>query len=194
MSDEHYEDETETTEIPAEAVPKGCITITLDTDQYLSGTLEGIIVESLVRQLSGQIKDRVADAVTHKVTLLADQEFARIARQQLDEFFSKPHQKTNEWGDATGTEVTIREMLVERFARYLDQRVDSNGREERNNSYPTRLDWLLRRLADEPLQEAIDERVGAITKTAKERIQQNVSRWIAEQLAPEINVPRIDGK
>lgn len=177
-----------------DAAPKGHITITIDTDRYISGSLNDKIVDALTTKLSQQIKEQVAEAMAHKVTLMIDQKFARIARQQLDEFFIKPHQMTNKWGEKTGTEVTIREMIVERFAAYLNQRLDSKGRDERSDTYPTRMDWLLRRLCDEPLQDAIDERVGAIAKTAKDRIQANVSRYIAEQLAPEISVPKIEGK
>lgn len=189
-----YEDDydDETTELDAVELPKGGISVTVNMDQWLSGSLNDVLVKSLVANMAGRVEKAVAAAVTEKVLALADQQFQALAEAKLEEFFTKAHQKTNTWGEKSGESYTIRELLLDRFKQYLDTKVDAKSGAEGNYSGSIRrVDFMLNNLAHRPLTAAVNETVKEIADKAKLQIQATVSRYIAEQLAPTISVPAL---
>lgn len=188
-----YEDEDGATEVKADELPKGAITVTINVDQWLNGSLQELVVKSLVNSLQKQISNAVKDAVETKVLELAEAQFQALAAEKLEEFFTKAHRKTNTWGEPTGQSYSVRELLMDKFSEYLSERVDHEGRASSYNGNMARSQWLLNTLAHKPLRAAIDETVKGIADQAKAQIQATVSRYIAEQLAPTISVPAIKG-
>lgn len=186
------EDDDDVTEVDAVVAPNDAITVTIDMNKWLSGSINDVLVNSLVTSLSGSLKHKVGKVVEEKVLELADAQFQALAEAKLEEFFTKSHQKTNTWGEKTGESYTIREMLLDRFKLYLDDKVDAkSGAESSYSGSIRRVDFMLNQLAHKPLQAAIDETVKAFSAQAKAAIQANVSRYIAEQLAPTISVPAL---
>ncbi|NUB12682.1 hypothetical protein GAY28_08150 [Azospirillum brasilense] len=190
--DDDYE-EDETADVKAEELPKGAITVTINVDQWLNGSLQDVVVKSLVNSLQKQISGAVKEAVETKMLELADQQFQALATEKLEEFFTKAHRKTNGWGEPTGQTYSVRELLTDRFQQYLGEKVDSDGRPSSYSGSLPRSQHMLNTLAHKPLQEALNETVKAFTAQAKTQIQASVSRYIAEQLAPTISVPAIKG-
>jgi hypothetical protein len=85
-------------------------------------------------------------------------------------------------------------MLLKQFNEYLEEQVDEKG--EKGGYSRTglrRSQWMLNKLAHEPLQAAVEETVKKIADEAKKQVQASVARYIAEQLTPTVNVPRLKG-
>lgn len=188
-----YDDEDEVTEIDATKTPQGSITVTLDVKQWLNGSLESIIANALVDKVAGMLVKNVQEIVKERVLAMADEKFDALAREKMTEFFLKEHKKTTQWGDPTGEAFTMRELLLDRFQKFMAEKVDDKGNASNYSGNLPRSQWLLNTLAHKPLQEAINQTVTDIREKAKTAVQASVSRYIAEQLSPTINVPKIGG-
>lgn len=187
------EDENDApTQVDAVVAPNDAITVTINMDKWLSGSVNDVLVNSLTHALSAKLKDQVGKAVQEKVFAMVDEQFQALAASKLEEFFTMSHQKTNTWGEKTGQSYTIRELLMDRFKGYLDAKVDANnGSESTYSGSIRRVDFMLNQLAHKPLRDAIDETVKAFSAQAKAAIQTNVARYITEQLAPTISIPSL---
>jgi hypothetical protein len=189
MYNEDDEEVTEiepTTEPPAE-MPKGAITITINMDQYLSsGTLEDLIAKNIERAVSGPIQKVIEKRVEATILEAAKGQFTAHAEKMTAEFFEKEFFKTNQWGSKTGEKTNALEMFAQMFREYLGIKVDDKGNETGYDKNTTRAAFLLRQLAIEPLNAAIKEQVGKVAAEAKTQITNSVSRYIADQLTPQI--------
>jgi hypothetical protein len=171
--------------------PTGSITVTVDFDRYLDGTMRDAIVNQIVVALSDKLEDGVTKLVQQRIEALAREQFDALARAKVQEFFTMAHRKTNTWGEPTGEAVSLREILLDKFRAYLDENVDEKGQVSSYSKSMKRSQWMLNELAHKPLHDAVDQTVQSIAAKAKEQIQASVSRYIAEQLSPRIEVPQL---
>jgi hypothetical protein len=180
-------------EPPAE-LPKGAITITLQLDQYLSsGTLEDLISTNLTRQLTPLIEKVIKQRVEETILKAAKGEFAKHAKQLCHDFFEKDFFEHDRWGSKTGKKTSVIEHFGELFRQYMEQKVNpKNGEESSYSDTIRRTEYIFRSMAINPLNEAIKEKVGQVAAEAKRQIQDSVSRYIADQLSPQMpTVPQL---
>ena len=193
------DEEEEVTELeaspePPAELPKGAITITLQVDKYLSGgTLENLIADNLSRQLSASLEKVIKQRVEETVLKAARGEFAKHAKKLTQEFFEKEFFEHDRWGGKTGKKTTALEYFGELFRQYMDQTVDpKNGNDSTYSGAVKRTSYIVRSMSIEPLNEAIKEKVGQVAAEAKRQIQDSVSRYIADQLTPQMpSVPQL---
>lgn len=194
--DEEDEELTEldaSPEPPAE-LPNGAITITLQLDKYLgSGTLENLIAENLTRQLTPLIEKVIKQRVEETILKAARGEFSKHAKKLTQEFFEKEFEEHTQWGSKTGKKTTPMEYFGELFNQYMRQTVNAeNGQDSTYSGAVTRTAYIVRSMAIAPLNAAIKEKVGEVAAEAKKQIQDSVSRYIADQLTPQMpNVPQL---
>jgi hypothetical protein len=168
----------------------GRLTATLDINEYMEGSIRERIEERLVNLIAEKIGKRMDEVIGARILELADKEWNKSAKAKVDEFFSKPCRKTNNYGEETGGSITMRELLIERFDKYLTAKVNNRG-EESYNGDTTRAQRMLDDLIKKPLQDAVTETVKKIADKAREQVQASVSRYIAEQLSPTISAPQL---
>jgi hypothetical protein len=169
------------------------LAITLDLSDWHEDVTMKEIENKVVAELTGRLKEQVATVVRETVVSLADAEFKKIAKSELEKVLTKGFKKTNEYGEPIGSETSIREMLLAQFKEYISEPVDSEGRREsysRNGSL-TRSQYIINKMAHGPLMDAVQETVKKIGEEAKKQIQASVSKYIAEQLTPVIHVPQL---
>lgn len=167
------------------------ISVELSLDEYFENNIMAHLTTMLEAKIESSMESQVEAIVRCKVEELANKEFNKIAKSKVEEFFTKAHHKTDYYGHPTGQSESLIEVLTKKFGEYLDQSVDDNGQPSSYSKSLKRSQWMLNKLAHEPLQKAIEETVQGIAKKAKEQIQSSVSRYIAEQLAPTISVPQL---
>ena len=167
------------------------IAVSVDLDKYFEDSIMGQIEQQIVAKIESRLESTITKLVQTTVEKLADKQFDRLAKAKLEEFFVKSHQKTDYYGSPTGESVSLVQVLEKKFADYLEQSVDDNGQPSSYSESLKRSQWMLNKLAHEPLQQAVNETVKSITAKAKEQIQASVSRYITEQLAPTISVPQL---
>lgn len=192
-----YEEEQPPAEVDAKATAPGAVTVTVNVDQWLNGSLEDVVVQSLTAHITGRlsatIEKAVKAAVDTKIMDLVNGKFAELAEARVIEFFIKAHSKTDAWGNVKGEPVSIQDLLLVKFDQYMDEKVDGKGRKSTysGDNKLTRAQWMLNTLAHDGLKAAVEQTVADISAKAKEQIQANVTRYITEQLTPNIEVPKL---
>jgi hypothetical protein len=195
--DDDFEDE-EPTELemspePPVELPRGSITITLQLDKYLrGGTLEDLIANNLSKQISSSLEKVIRARVEQTILDMAKGEFEKHTQQMVQKYFEKDFYKTNNYGQKTGEKISLVEYFGNLYQEYLAKKVDTKGNESSYNEGVPRVVYFMQKLAIEPLNEAIKQQVGQVAVKAKEQIQNSVSRYIADQLTPQMpTVPQL---
>lgn len=141
------------------------------------------------RTVEKRINEAIAKAIDDKINTVIGERADAIIRDTLD----KPRRKTNAWGQPTGPEVSFGEIIPEIASSYLDERVNSKGVREdyQNDKSPRRVDWIIATLVREQVDKAAKDAAGAVTEQARKIVQQQVGRFVAEQMIPAIEMNKV---
>lgn len=168
----------------------GNFTINIRMDDHINASMNTEIINRVTALYKQHINKAIVDKIDEKIASLIDDEFEKMALPVVEAFFTKPHARTNSWGERNGEEVTMREIIQKNFDKWLEHPVDAKGLPDRNGRGSTqRLQFWINNLGKAPLQEAIDKTVSDISRKAQDQIQASVSHYIAQQLAPTIDAP-----
>ena len=159
-----------------------CEQIGLDQDE-----LQERVVQGLVDKILGERDDdfprsevliemdqRIEDAVNTKVKTVAD-EFVLPRIEALIEGFCL--QRTNEWGEAKGEEMTFTEYLIRRAENYLTEKVDYDGKPKgARDSYSwkghqTRISHMIDKHLHYEISRAMTAAVGEANKSIADGIE-----------------------
>jgi len=112
-----------------ERVIERCCEMLLSEVSYDENESPRIISSSFERKAKEQIKK----IIDEKVTEAGDKHVLPFVAKMIE---NTVLQKTNEWGEKTGTPISFIEYLVQRAEVYMTQQVDYKGEEKTNsNSY-----------------------------------------------------------
>jgi hypothetical protein len=121
-----------------------------------------------------EVNERIEEAVNAKVKAVAD-EFVLPRIEVLIEGFCL--QKTNEWGEKVGEEMTFTEYLIKRAEFYLTEKVDYDGKPKgARDSYSwkasgTRVAHMIDKHLHYEISRAMKEAVGAANETLAEGLE-----------------------
>lgn len=186
-----YEDE-ETADIMSETskeTPQG-LQISLTIGNYEMRGIENAVVQAIGRSFEKRLEKAVEDLIGSKI----EEAIAERAKALVGEFIQRPRQRTNTYGEATGEKVTALELIMDNFSKYMKQRVETDGRlSHYQDRGQTREDWLVSQIGTKAVHEAVQAEVARVGAMAKEKIKESVATYVAQQLAPTITVPALNG-
>jgi hypothetical protein len=150
------------------------------------------VAERLCEKLEPTIK-KMVEAKLNDV--LNEQWHATVGEQAnkaILEYLEKPRRKTNSYGEPTGDTTMLSSKIPEAVIGWLQQRVDSDGRDRTDNynrdSYPTRVDFLLKKLVTDQLSSEIKKSVDDVTAKARQLVAGQVGRFVSEKMIPSIEL------
>ena len=159
----------------------------LDLDEKIGGyydedgdfvggkTVAGAVIAKLVEQAA---KGSYSDALKRRVQEIRDEAIRAAIEPVIAEALNKPLVKTNSYGEPTGQETTLRELVMEKTRKTLGISTEDgyrNGRYE----HSTTLERLVRAQVDAAIKEEIAEAV----KAAKEAVPKQLGASIADTVA-----------
>lgn len=142
-------------------------------DQYLAEfeekvtggmAFKSVIQAEIVKQVTGQIQPVLRE--------IMDQHVAEILAGEI--------QLTNQWGEAKGPKVTIRELIRTTLSDYCNQRVDYNGSPTNSNSGKTRVEHAIVAAADKVFKEAVAPIVAQVQKELTATLHGRTTEAIAQ--------------
>jgi hypothetical protein len=190
-----YEDE----DFEAMAEPAGIKTdgITIEVKANALDAIANAAASRIEAVLSAQVL-KMVDA--HLDSILDEAWRAAIqARAQavVDAFLDKPRHPTNQWGEPLhGKEpMTYAERIPETVNAWLLEKVNPEGKRfdpYGNKQTPiARIDWMIAQLVTANLKNETEAAAKQVTEKARQVVAQHVGRFVAEQMAPAIDVQRI---
>lgn len=129
-------------------------------------------------QFKRKLDEKVKDIIDARVGALAEKHVLPNVSALVENLTL---QKTNQWGEATGTKFTFVEYLVHRAEAYLLEEVNHNGKARGEDSYSwskfgTRIAWM------------VDQHLAFSIKTAMETAYQNANATIVGGLKKAMEV------
>jgi len=194
--DTYDEDEflEEDDEMNTEATPDALadtIEMKVDIGPYITQQVAQRVINGVVLHYHKAVDEAVKASIHTLVKQLAADRFTEIARQRLDAVFNHEVQLTDRYGKPSGQVEVLNQQLEQMFNTWLNEKVDEKGATGYSAKY-SRTQWMLNELAHKPLQTAVEAKVKEVGEIAKAQVKNIVSHFIAEKLAPSIDVPKID--
>ena len=135
----------------------------IDTGDY--GHLDRIVKEATDKAVSRYIE--------HVIVPRIEKEIGNIT-----------FQATNTWGEAHGKKFTFREYLIDRAEKWLEEKVDHNGKPKGTDSYSWHpYQTRIAHMVHEHLHWSIKNSVEQMLKTANEKIVGGIQETIKMKLA-----------
>jgi hypothetical protein len=138
-----------------------------DGDRVPGGTLGDAVVRQLVNTFSRSDTYR---GLAERVRTIRDEEIRAAIAPAIAEAVSAPIQSTNRYGEKTGEQTTLRELIADEARRYLTQPADNNYRNQ-----GTRLQIAVREAVDG----AFSEEIAAEVKQARDAVTTQLGTTVA---------------
>lgn len=139
-----------------------------DGDRVPAGTLGDAVVRQLVEKFS---RSDLYRGLAERVRTIRDEEIRAAVAPAIAEAVSAPIQSTNRYGEKTGEQTTLREVIADEARRYLTERnTDSYARDK-----GTRLQVAVREAVDA----AFREEIAAEVRQARDAVTKQLGTTVA---------------
>ncbi len=179
-----------------------------DYDDYRSPSAEAVtvqlnkemideVIEAASKNVSAQVRKEASDAIKKHVEAewndVLRAEMRTMAERIVREWIIQPRDLTNSYGEKTGKTTTFSEEILKLWRDYLDKPVNANGNEESysRDGATTRIRWMIKKYATETVESEIKKMLADVSVEARERVKEAVSAFIAQQLAPRVELKAI---
>lgn len=145
-----------------------------DGDLVPSGK-ERTVAELVAAQIVEQVvRDDRYPRLRDQVTAIRDEEIRAAIRPAIEQAVNRPIKKTNGYGEATGQETTLSEVIVDEARKYMKEPADKYRREA-----ATVLQSLVRAEVDRVFKAEIADAV----KQARDLVAGQIGAQVSEQIA-----------
>lgn len=142
-----------------------------DSGPYLDGHIT--IGDLVARQLVDAIKhdtDRYHSLVSKVADIRAEMIREAIA-PQIEQALTAPFRKTNQYGEATSQETSLRELIIEEAQKAMTRNVDGTGYRDRQT--------FIQKTVAEQVQKALGAEIADAVKAAREQVSKEIGSHVA---------------
>jgi thymidine kinase len=147
------------------------LTFSHDTSDMLS-MIAGKAASLIVRQIEYKLTEEVSSRVTRAID-------ARI-NEIVEQVLARKFQPVDGFGSPQGAETTIRDMIAKKAERFMDEKVDSDGRASNSYNARPRLDCLVDKVVRDTLDFQMKKQVNEIATRAKADVERQVAEMIVK--------------
>jgi len=154
----------------------------------VSITLPEFDAEEIMERVVAKLADQFHERITERLDKLVQAQFNDVVRKAADnavaDFLKKSLPKTNEWGEAKGTSITLTEYAIDMFVKHMQERVRADGTraDSYNKELPTRHQWLIEQFGTNEIVKAARAEIEKVRKTAEAQVSAAVGNFIAQNL------------
>lgn len=152
------------------------VNMSLDLEAICIG-IRSEIVQATAHSIYQDLCHKVVDEVRKLVRTEIEAQLTAIVSEAL----SGRIQPTDEWGEPTGEQTTVRDMLREKAAKFLDEQVDYEGKTSSysSNKHP-RWKWALSSLVDNSVKGALKSEMDSIVAAMQEKLKAELPGVLAD--------------
>lgn len=161
--------------------------IELAADRLLSRyeSDEDGVDEKFASDLKKKLEKVVIDRIDAAVVKIADEHILPNAAQFID---NVTFQETNKWGEPQKPKLTYREYLAQRAENYLSERVNYQGKTEKEDSYNWRGDRTrIAYMVEKHIMHHIEETMKKCVADANSQIAEGITGAVKMKLAEVMN-------
>lgn len=144
-----------------------------DGDLVASGK-ERTVAELVAAQIVERVvRDDRYPRLKDKVTEIRDEEIRAAIRPAIEQAVNRPIRKTNTWGEATGQETTLSEVIVDEARKYMKEPADKYRREDGT---------VLQKLVHDEVHKAFATEIADAVKQARELVATELGDKVSDQI------------
>ena len=143
-----------------------------DGDPYTEGskTVADLVAEQIVARL---VKDDQWPSLREHVTNIRKEEIRAAVRPSIDEALARPIYKTNGYGERTGAETTLAEIIADEARKQLAEPVDR---------YRTEKGTVLQQAVRAEVKKAFETEIADAVKAARELVTRELGAELTEKV------------
>lgn len=143
-----------------------------DGDTYETGerTIAELVVEKLVAKL---VADDRYPRLRDQVAEIRKEEIRKAVRPTIEEALARPIYKTNGYGERTGGETTLFELIAEEARKAITEPIDRYGRDKGT---------FLSNAVREEVQRAFKEEIANAAQQARDAVTKEIGEQIGTQV------------
>lgn len=151
------------------------------------------VVERVVEKLADHFRRDVEKRLDAMVQAVFDERVRDAADKAVGEFLQKRIPKTNTWGEKVGEGQTITEYIVANFEKYMQQRVQSDGRPADYDRGKPRHEWLIEQFGLKEIEKVAANEIAKVRKAAEAQISAAVGNFIAQNVVAPVTAKALTG-
>ena len=156
----------------------------LEPLQALGITREDIINKAVEKLLNSYEEQDMLEIVQKTIREHISKNAASTINAALEkvtsEILDSPYTPIDNWGEPTGRQTTLREMVKTVSLGWLDQKVTKEGKTDRYDKPWTRGEWLAYTAAEKAFNYEYKKEIEDTVIKAKEQIRTQVAKYVAE--------------
>lgn len=133
-------------------------------------TVAHLVAEQIVKQV---VRDARYPSLVEQVTRVRDEEIRAAVKPAIEQAIARPIKKTNYYGERTGEETTLTEVIVEEARGYLKEPVDRYSGEKGT---------VLQSTVRAAVRKAFDEEIADAVKQARDLVAGQLGTSVATQV------------
>lgn len=144
-----------------------------DGDLVSSGkerTVADLVADRIVERL---VRDDRYPRLRDKVTEIRDEAIRAAIRPSITEAVNRPIRKTNGYGEATGQETTLSEVIVDEARKYMKEPADKYRREQGT---------VLQQLVRAEVKKAFETEIADAVKQARDLVTSQLGEAVSQQI------------
>lgn len=162
----------------------------MDEECNLDKEIQDVLINGVVDKVKDKLLVQVEAECNNKIAEQMDNIEKTVSDKLngiMESFFNEPKDVTDRYGDVIKKGVTVRDTLKEACDNFLNQPMDSNGnpvsKSSYNVKYNTRVDYIVAKSINYDMDNAIKRAVDTITKSIKDKVQDEVKKQMGDKLA-----------
>lgn len=162
----------------------------MDEECNLDKEIQDVLINSVVDKVKDKLLVQVEAECNNKIAEQMNNIEKTVSDKLngiMESFFNEPKDVTDRYGDVIKRGVTVRDTLKEACDNFLNQPMDSNGnpvsKSSYNVKYNTRVDYIVAKSINYDMDNAIKRAVDTITKSIKDKVQDEVKKQMGDKLA-----------
>lgn len=144
-----------------------------DGDLVSSGkekTVADLVADRIVERL---VRDDRYPRLKDRVTEIRDEEIRAAIRPAIEQAVTRPIRKTNSWGEPTGQETTLSEVIVDEARKFMKEPADKYRREDGT---------VLQKLVRDEVHKAFATEIADAVKQAREMVATQLGDKVSDQI------------
>lgn len=134
-------------------------------------TVAELVAEQIVERV---VRDDRYPRLKDRVTAIRDEEIRAAIKPAIEQAVNRPIKKTNTYGEATGQETTLSEVIVDEARKYMKEPADAYRREQGT---------VLQKLVRAEVQKAFETEIADAVKQARDMVANQLGDTVSAQIA-----------
>lgn len=159
-----------------------------DFAEYLRNEIIKAAKDEAAKTISTSVENEIA-TICEKKKAEIEKAFDQKLNDLMKDFFTKPFNKTNEWGKVIIENVTVEDILCQKCTNFLSEKVDKEGRVTTYGTM-TRIEYMVDQKI-QALSYSIDRIADETVKMIKDRLNREISKSLGEKMSSILSLNEI---